>query len=103
VSTAYRVVTVDLGTITPLTLQQLVGTGAGITSFSIMTLPGGVDGGIKLGPSGDDIPLVESMTWEYDECIGPEMQGLYFRLNIAAAGTMVVAVFFGGGTATVGA
>ena len=93
----------DLATITAGLLQNLVGTGAGITSFSILTLPGGVDGAIKLGPSGDEIPLIESMTWEYDPCIGPESQGLYFKLNVAAAGTMVVGIFFGGGTATVGA
>lgn len=97
---SYVVETIDLAAV--LIGRRVVGPANGVTSWVVLAWPLGTVGFLRMGQSGDRIPITEGLEWEYDLCVGPELGGLYVDLPVAAAGSLVIAVFFGGGTATVG-
>jgi hypothetical protein len=82
--------------------QVVVGPNAAITSWTILQSPAGLNAFLRLGQSGDQIPVQEGLTWDYDPCTGPELGGLYLDLPAAAAGDLVIVVFFGSGAAALG-
>jgi hypothetical protein len=99
VSTPYSVDRVQLAAAG--NLIQVVGAGTNVSSFTVMSIPGGVVAFIRLGQSGAPIPIVNGLTWSYDPCVGPERDGLYVDLPGVAVGEIVLVVSKGGGQATI--
>ena len=97
---SYRVETVDLAAV--IIGRAIVGPNNGVTSWTVLDWPLGVVGFLRMGQSGDRIPVTEGLEWEYDPCVGAELGGLYFDLPTAAAGSLVIAAFFSGGAAALG-
>jgi hypothetical protein len=97
------VVTVDLGAVPAGNSVPLAGAAGNVTSVYVSRWPGG-DGFLKLGPAGDEIPIDESLSWQHDPCgAPPERDGVFLRLPGALGGTAVFLIFYGGGSASIGA
>lgn len=96
----YDVVEIDLTT--PQLGLPVAGAASPVTSWTVLELPAGTGATLRMGQSGRPIQLEDGMSWEYDPCMGPVMDGLWFDLAVAAAGRCLIAVFFGSGNVTVG-
>jgi hypothetical protein len=89
-STPYQVVTVPLTAV--VTRQKVIAPANGISSVTVLRLPAGSDVALRLGQSGDPIPVDQGD--EITDLCPPENDGLYLDINVASpADTIVLAVF----------
>lgn len=75
---------------------QLAAAGTGVTSVTVLELPGGVAATLRIGAMGQKIPIRQDDQWTYDPCVGPETDGIWFDCP-PGGGSAVFVVFFGGG------
>lgn len=95
-STPYRVIRESLAAIR--NNVQLIGGGSLITSFTVLEFPPATIAFVRIGMSGEQIPLTAGLRAR-DLC---ETEGLYLDIPVVGAGDAVFAIFTSDGALALG-